>query len=414
MNKTNKIICEICHKFYSVYGLAGHIRRGHKLNYYEYKTKYLSRKCFICGSLVEKHRKFCSQECYHEAIKRKVIIKKRIPRKEFNKELLEKMIKYYNTTDSTYIDISKKFNVSIDKVGELFRLNRVCIRKGTDYMKTLRDEKFKEFCLTEGKKIANDYLKKGQSIRSIHRKYKFSRKYIRNILKGQNVKIKTNPEAKREIDELKRINNIRHPNYKKKPPVGAGHCFWYLYQGVTYQGSWELRVGWWLIKDNIRFFCHTGVKQFSYIMDGQQYTYCPDFYIPKWDQYIEVKGYFSDYEKRKMDIIKETYPEIKIDIYDKEKLKKYGILNIEKELGLDVRDYVLNKKTKNIMIDEFLETVDRKKLFDDYFIEKKNLNILSKTHKIPYLIFCRAFYKVFPKDTVSEYYKKKREFSKCH
>lgn len=410
MNNRNKIICDICHKTYSVHGLARHIKRTHKLDYYEYKIKHLSNECLICGRLIEKHRKFCSPECYYEAIKRKIIIKKKILKKKFNKKLLNKMIRYYNTTyNSTYTDVSKKFNVSIDKIGELFRLNNVSVRKGTDYMKIARDKKFKKFCLNEGKKIAKDYLKKGSSIKSICRKYKLSRNYIRNILKELNVNIKTSTKAKREVDELKKINNIRHPNYRKKPAIGTGHCFWYLYNGIIYQGSWELRLGWWLIKKSINFFCHTGVKQFPYVMDGQKHTYCPDFYIPMWNRYIEVKGYFSDFEKRKMHIIKKTYPEIKIDIYNKEKLEKHNILRIDKELNLDVRDYILNKKTKNIMINEFLEKVDRNKLFNEYFIENKNLNVLSKAYKMPYLVFCRAFYKVFPKDTIS-----KKGISKCH
>ena len=41
-----------------------------------------------------------------------------------------------------------------------------------------------------------------------------------------------------------------------------------------------------------------------------EHLYCPDFYIPSTDIYIEAKGYWRPDDRRKIKTIKEQHPEI--------------------------------------------------------------------------------------------------------
>jgi len=56
-------------------------------------------------------------------------------------------------------------------------------------------------------------------------------------------------------------------------------------------------------------------------------TYTPDFYLPKTDEYIEIKGYFSDNSKIKINIFKTLYPDIKFKILLCKDLEALGLLH---------------------------------------------------------------------------------------
>ena len=50
----------------------------------------------------------------------------------------------------------------------------------------------------------------------------------------------------------------------------------------------------------------------NYFIDGVKKIYNPDFYLPDSNEYIEVKGYFSDKDKIKMDAVIDQNPNVKI------------------------------------------------------------------------------------------------------
>lgn len=63
------------------------------------------------------------------------------------------------------------------------------------------------------------------------------------------------------------------------------------------RGTWELRIAEWLNTNNIVW------KRKIYIpyeIDGVNRTYTPDFYLPDKDIYLEVKGYYSEFDKQKL------------------------------------------------------------------------------------------------------------------
>jgi hypothetical protein len=49
-----------------------------------------------------------------------------------------------------------------------------------------------------------------------------------------------------------------------------------------------------------------------YFIDDIKKIYNPDFYLLDLDEYIEVKGYFSEKDKIKMDAVLDQNPDVKI------------------------------------------------------------------------------------------------------
>ena len=93
---------------------------------------------------------------------------------------------------------------------------------------------------------------------------------------------------------------------------------WYTVKNITgkefiLRGLWEVNVANKLNELNILW--ERG-KSISYIKEGQTRTYNPDFYLPATNEYVEVKGYYSETDKTKMRLVSEQHPELKILFID--------------------------------------------------------------------------------------------------
>ena len=91
-----------------------------------------------------------------------------------------------------------------------------------------------------------------------------------------------------------------------------------VYNGIKFQGNWELKFYKWCESKNIE--CERNSKGFSYKWNGNR-TYFPDFYLPSYDVYVEIKGYKTD-----RDIAKWNQFPLKLLIVEKQ-----SILKIEKD-----------------------------------------------------------------------------------
>ena len=111
----------------------------------------------------------------------------------------------------------------------------------------------------------------------------------------------------------------------------GGICKWYDCSNnnkITFkvQGTWELKFTKYLntiddnwIKIGIGYKDHT----FKWIDDfGISHRYTPDFWSPKLKIYFEIKGYWRDKDKIKMQKVLEQN-DINLEIVNEEKLKKY-------------------------------------------------------------------------------------------
>jgi hypothetical protein len=70
-----------------------------------------------------------------------------------------------------------------------------------------------------------------------------------------------------------------------------------VYNGIKLKGTWEVETAKWLDAQNISWTnVITGIE---YEWNNSTHLYYPDFYLPKFNCYIEVKGYERDRDKAK-------------------------------------------------------------------------------------------------------------------
>jgi hypothetical protein len=55
----------------------------------------------------------------------------------------------------------------------------------------------------------------------------------------------------------------------------------------------------------------------SYLDNGITKQYNPDFYLSHSNEFIEVKGWFSDKDRMKMNLVVQQYPDIRIFFIDR-------------------------------------------------------------------------------------------------
>lgn len=78
---------------------------------------------------------------------------------------------------------------------------------------------------------------------------------------------------------------------------------------IKVQGTWELQVANWLNKNNIEWSRKT-------LRFNKHRRYTPDFYLPSFDAYIEVKGFWRDRDIYKMYLVLDEH-EIDLRVVDK-------------------------------------------------------------------------------------------------
>lgn len=118
-------------------------------------------------------------------------------------------------------------------------------------------------------------------------------------------------ESKRKISQKLSINNK------------GGRSKWYEVAGQKVQGTWERNVAlkfeelgivWKKLKTNR--------DTLEYVMDDKIRCYTPDFYLPDYDVFLEIKGRWWGRDKEKMEIVLKTYPNKNIVIVEKEQYNK--------------------------------------------------------------------------------------------
>jgi hypothetical protein len=85
------------------------------------------------------------------------------------------------------------------------------------------------------------------------------------------------------------------------------------------RGSWERDVADWLNQQGIMWTRKHYVK---YLDDSVNRTYSPDFFIPSDNTIIEVKGYYSDKDKRKMKLVQDQHPSLIVKMIMKKEIEK--------------------------------------------------------------------------------------------
>ena len=93
-----------------------------------------------------------------------------------------------------------------------------------------------------------------------------------------------------------------------------------FYNGIRMDSSWEVKVAEYLDANNISWTYGETVFPID-----EKRSYRPDFKLSD-GSFIEVKGFWRPENKQKFEEWKHLYPQIKLEIWDKEILKKLNII----------------------------------------------------------------------------------------
>jgi len=85
------------------------------------------------------------------------------------------------------------------------------------------------------------------------------------------------------------------------------------------RGTWERDVAEWLTRQGIMWTRKHYVK---YLDENINRTYSPDFFIPADNTVIEVKGFYSDKDKKKMRLVQEQHPALIVKMIMKKEFEQ--------------------------------------------------------------------------------------------
>lgn len=91
------------------------------------------------------------------------------------------------------------------------------------------------------------------------------------------------------------------------------------YKNIKFRSSWEANFAKWLDLSDIKW------KYESKTFDLGNTTYTPDFYLPEYDCYIEVKGWFRSNSKIKINLFNRKFKNINLKIFDKMVCESIGL-----------------------------------------------------------------------------------------
>ena len=105
-------------------------------------------------------------------------------------------------------------------------------------------------------------------------------------------------ERKKKHSETMKAAVRDNPDSYSKNNV-CGRIQIYEYRTYRLKGTWELITAKWLDSINIKW--EYEVNPQPYFWENEWHSYFPDFYLPEYDVYIEVKGYKTERDRTKWD-----------------------------------------------------------------------------------------------------------------
>lgn len=139
----------------------------------------------------------------------------------------------------------------------------------------------------------------------------------------------------RSLSEAQKLSLIKHgprkmsESARKQLSISqslnnrGGKCKWYEVSGQKVQGTWERNLAIKFNELGVKWIkLSTGKDVWPYVIDGKLYHYTPDFYLPDYKVYLEVKGYWWGNDRQKMSEIKRQYSNKQIVIVEKQLYQK--------------------------------------------------------------------------------------------
>jgi DNA-directed RNA polymerase subunit RPC12/RpoP len=107
-----------------------------------------------------------------------------------------------------------------------------------------------------------------------------------------------------------------NPMYGKPTPYSKR----LYYNGVCMRSTWETNFAKFLSLSGINW------EYEKHRFNLGECTYTPDFYLPEFDCYIEIKGWWRDESLKRFNLFIKKYKDIKITVLMREQLVELGIL----------------------------------------------------------------------------------------
>lgn len=117
----------------------------------------------------------------------------------------------------------------------------------------------------------------------------------KKISEANKSRIYTDEMRKRKSDIMKEVVKKYPESYSSNNVCGRTKSI--EYNGIKLNGNWELHTVKWLDSNNINWIRNS--KYFEYFWNGKIHKYFPDFYLPEYDIYLEIKGYQRDRDIQK-------------------------------------------------------------------------------------------------------------------
>lgn len=195
--------------------------------------------------------------------------------------------------------------------------------------------------------IKSNFIEYNKNVKNGIVKKDFSNQFIKAKLLGidkPSVSLETKKKlsiaSKKQIwDNERRIKHSKiminavqnHPeSYSSNNVSGRTKTFIYKNKdgnNFNVKGKWELLVAEYLDENNIKW---TNIinEEIYYIWEDKKRRYFPDFYLIKYDKYIEVKGYVRERDLKKWEVVSNKLIIIKKDLIKKIKNKTFNIFEL--------------------------------------------------------------------------------------
>lgn len=268
--------------------------------------KYVHLFCVDCGKEISYYRTRC-KKCAKQG--------------ELHSSFLhhitqEKLTDLYVNKKLTITALAKKFRCSVPTIEE--RMVRFKIKRRTPNARIIK------LCKDCGKRINYDHTR-CKRCASIY-KSKIFKKLNTICCEICNKKFVRKPSAlqKHNFCSQKCFGIWNKPNVSGKNNGHFGklssHGKKIKYNHILFRSSYEVNFAKFLDLSDIEW------EYENKTFDLGTTTYTPDFYLPEFDYYIEIKGWWRDKAKQKVKNFLKKYPEVNYQIYFKEDLQALGII----------------------------------------------------------------------------------------
>ena len=201
--------------------------------------------------------------------------------------------------------------------------------------------------------LYNKYIVEKKNTTDIAKICKAGKSTVKRWIKKHGIEIRSNSEShigiKRSLEsrlkQSKSVTGEKNHFYGKSHkfrsiesmmskkmyyPYQGGHVKWYTHTRsdgtvIKLQGTWEFETARFLDKEKEIYKVHGEFSGFPYNCSGKNKVYFPDFYLPKYNIYLEVKGFFNDKMRVKIESAKKTH-NICVEVWEEKDLLELGIL----------------------------------------------------------------------------------------